>query len=111
MFQTIQRSSCLCASSNIAGVLVLQANRQTVTRCLVRKFAEFPHHVLKTRFRLDGSPEREYPDYTCSQSLGDEERTLGQPWLVFERVLRCENIVLKPAVHWRRIRQQTLEQR
>ena len=43
--------------------------------------------------------------------LAMKKRPLRQPRLVFKSVLRSEHIVLKPAVHGRRIRQQTFEQR
>src|ERR1700693_2801470 len=109
MFQTIQCLPRLRAGRNIAGMLVFQSNRQTMRRGLLRKLRKFPHHVLKTRFRFYRSPEREYPDYLRPKFLGDEERALRQPWLIFKRVLRGEDIVLKPAVNLRRIRQQTLE--
>src|ERR1700722_8096302 len=107
MFQTIQRLPRLCPRSNIARMLVLQSNRQTMRRSFFRQIREVPHYALKTRFRLRRSPEREYPNYLRPKFLSNEERALRQPRLVVKCVLRGEDIVLKPDVNRRRIRQQT----
>ena len=78
---------------------------------LVRKILQRIHHAFENRLRRHHAPVGKHPDDLRSREFRDTERALGKPGLIFVRMLRIEDVLLKPGVDLGRVRERALQQR
>src|SRR5215472_7897942 len=94
-----QNSRRLGARTDVAGVLVLQADDHATRRGLFGKAGERLDNSREARLRLDGPPVREYANDSGLGARRNFESSRRQSLLIGERVFGREGILLKSLIH------------
>src|SRR6185312_11386100 len=111
MFQTFQDFSGFGSRADVAGMLILEADDEVMDRRLIGEIAQSGDDSVKILLRFHRSPVGEDPHDMSAEFLRDCESLLRQTRLILKCVLRCEDVVLKPAIDFRRSWKYAFEQR
>src|SRR5450759_60947 len=97
--------------SDIAGVLVFQADDHTVWRGLIGQGAQGFHDAVEADFRIHRAPVREHADDARASPPRNLQGARREPGLIGERMLGGEHILLEAGIDFRRVGQHALQQR
>jgi hypothetical protein len=107
----LQNAGGFGGSADVAGMLVLKADDQAFLLADVCQIGQRLGDGFATEFRLNGAPVGEDPYDARAEEVGELDGVFGQARLIFEGVPGRKDIVLEPAVQFRSVWENALEQR